>query len=63
MFKCPSLQEARIRASQQFDLTLNECDDDKDKLKNLLNKTNIKKCGKYVEALYRARQIPGDQNN
>ena len=55
MFKCPALQNIRNRTINQLNIPLDE-HQDKDKLRNLLNKNNILSCGKLVEALYRERQ-------
>ena len=55
MFHCPALHETRVAANEKLNLNL-DFSDDCQKLKAFLDKLNIRKCGKYIEMLYKARQ-------
>ena len=55
MFHCSALDEARQFAKDQSNLCIN-INDDYQKMKTLLSESNITKCGKYIESLYKTRQ-------
>ena len=55
LFHCTALSEARITAFDRMNIDLNSLND-YEKMATLVDKTNIKSCGKFVEILYKARQ-------